>query len=467
MKNGEISRPTLKSSSYNLRSPLLLVAVILALASGIIQAALLKYQNRQIVPSLSPNCIGKELSLNKNNNPACQEHFKQAFLQTVFVFLGEAACLLIYWGWKWSNRRVINDLIPLNSTGVTDLEMMRLEELAAERDLMGYSSVRSAPIWWWMTPAPIDFLESVFSHLALVITYASTVHMLHNFMLVTAAIFSMVMFRKPLKVHEWLGCFLVTFALICSGIPAILYPEDATDTHSSAQWIGILLALLGTCAHAFQNVWEEALFSKGKIGTFLAVGVEGLAGLGISMCILPFIEWFKWEYPSRGIRQTLANSNIMHTTILFVLASLVNNASGIIVTRKSSGVLRCLFMAVRPPLLWGLEMALGWNIFHWYYLCGMVILVIGISVHILSSPVAILVGSKGRTLLTKPVPCFCVTDMTTTTTTPTTGVSGISRQLSGSTSGSNSSHVSCPEDFSGRGSVARTTPLTAPDSWQL
>lgn len=87
--------------------------------------------------------------------------------------------------------------------------------------------------------------------------------MLHNFMVVASAIFSMLILRRPLRVHEWLGCAIVTLALVLTGIPALQKPEEATDAHSSSHWLGIVLAILSTCVHALQNIWEEALFQKG------------------------------------------------------------------------------------------------------------------------------------------------------------------------------------------------------------
>lgn len=41
---------------------------------------------------------------------------------------------------------------------------------------------------------------------------------------------------------------------------------------------------------------------------------------------------------------------------------------------------------MRPPLVWIIEMALGWNVFDWYNFASVFVLAMGMSVHLLVPP---------------------------------------------------------------------------------
>lgn len=242
------------------------------------------------------------------------------------------------------------------------------------------------PLWWWLTPAPLDFVECALGNMATTITYASTVQMLHNFMVVASALFCLLILKRPLRVHEWLGCFVVTSALVLTGIPAIERPETTSSAASSRHWLGILLAILSTCVHALQNVWEEHLFCKGRISTLLAVGIEGSAGCVITLAALPLVHLSGLENIGTGLRQLRRSRTLQMGSAIYAVASFLNNAAGIAVTKWSSALLRCLFMAARPPLVWLAEMLLRWNAFDWCNFAAMFVLAFGLHIHVLGPP---------------------------------------------------------------------------------
>ncbi|EZG45467.1 putative transmembrane protein [Gregarina niphandrodes] len=250
----------------------------------------------------------------------------------------------------------------------------------------GLPARREAPLWWWMTPAPLDFCECALGCIAVTITYASTVQMLHNFMVICSAVFTILILRYPLRVHEWLGSLVVTVALILCGIPALRNPEEATEVHSDYQWLGILLALVSTCVHSLQNIWEEALFRKCDVDATVAIGLEGLTGAIISGAALPVVQWTGYEHTREGARQLIESSQLRWGCVLFGISSLLNNLCGIAVTRWANGLLRCLFMSLRPPMVWLCEMYLSWNTFDWYNFASMFVLAAGLFIYMLLPP---------------------------------------------------------------------------------
>lgn len=198
-----------------------------SLIAGVFQALLLKLQNRQVLPTC-----------NEVHQIDCAPtHYAQAFIQTSFMFMGESLCLLVY-------------------------ALTRKRKSKSVEEPADVFTRPECPWWWWITPAPLDLAECYLANVATTITYVSTVHMLHNLTLIFSAFISMLMFKRALRVHEWLGCMVITLALGFASIPAIHTPETATG-HNSSHWLGIVCATLSTAIHSLQNIWEEKLLLKG------------------------------------------------------------------------------------------------------------------------------------------------------------------------------------------------------------
>lgn len=184
------------------------------------------------------------------------------------------------------------------------------------------------------------------------------------------------------------------------------HPEEAT-AHQDLHWLGILVALLSTCVHALQNIWEERLFLKGAMSSVLAVGIEGATGLSMSICLLPIIHYLHIEDLSAGFYQLSLSRELRVGMFWYSISSFVNNATGVVVTKWTSGLLRSLFMSMRPPMVWAFEMALGWNRFDFYNLASMLFLGGGLAVHLLAPPLD--KPGKLNRILCQEVPCDCLT----------------------------------------------------------
>eukprot|EP01053_Blabericola_migrator_P005592 Blabericola_migrator_1__5591@NODE_2847_length_2293_cov_86_862983_g1074_i3_p2_GENE_NODE_2847_length_2293_cov_86_862983_g1074_i3NODE_2847_length_2293_cov_86_862983_g1074_i3_p2_ORF_typecomplete_len212_score33_38SLC35F/PF06027_12/0_26_NODE_2847_length_2293_cov_86_862983_g1074_i3115750 len=146
------------------------------------------------------------------------------------------------------------------------------------------------------------------------------------------------------------------------------------------------------------------------MSSVLAVGIEGAAGAGICGVILPLIHLSGVENLHQGFYQLSISVALRTGLWWYAILSLMNNVTGVVVTKWSSGLLRCLFMSLRPPLIWAAEMCLGWNRFDFYNLTAMILLGVGIAVHLLAPPL----DQKGplREVLTREVPCACLQDDT-------------------------------------------------------
>eukprot|EP01055_Gregarina_sp_Pseudo9_P005909 Gregarina_sp_Pseudo_9__5908@NODE_938_length_2050_cov_20_491795_g880_i0_p1_GENE_NODE_938_length_2050_cov_20_491795_g880_i0NODE_938_length_2050_cov_20_491795_g880_i0_p1_ORF_typecomplete_len456_score87_61CRTlike/PF08627_10/9_4e30CRTlike/PF08627_10/37SLC35F/PF06027_12/7_6e27Nuc_sug_transp/PF04142_15/1_3e25Nuc_sug_transp/PF04142_15/1_4e03TPT/PF03151_16/1_3e16UAA/PF08449_11/1_8e15PUNUT/PF16913_5/2_3e07EamA/PF00892_20/4_4e05EamA/PF00892_20/3_3Mg_trans_NIPA/PF05653_14/3_2e03Mg_trans_NIPA/PF05653_14/0_00 len=373
-------------------SPFVVIMASASLVSGLGQAISLKWQNRQRLPI----CDGAV-------DVCPPAHFTQAFLQTAFMFVGECICLVLYSVHRWVRQKQQSpELTKLPNEDVSDDEIYQDEWLSG----FEVEGERRCPWWWWTTPAPLDFIECALCNVATTITYASTVQMLHNFMVIASAVFSVAILRKPLKVHEWLGCTIVTAALILTGVPALTHPEAAT-ANQELHWLGIIIAILSTCVHALQNIWEERLFLKGRMSSVLAVGIEGATGFAMSLVVLPLIHLTRIENLKAGFYQLSISKDLRSGMFWYSISSFANNATGVVVTKWTSGLLRCLFMSMRPPVVWAIEMSLGWNQFDFYNLAAMILLFAGLAVHLLAPPFDR--PSRMKNVLCQEVPCVCLT----------------------------------------------------------
>lgn len=78
----------------------------------------------------------------------------------------------------------------------------------------------------------------------------------------------------------------------------------------------------------------------GKISSVYAVGIEGGAGTVLTLAMLPAIQLLGVERPTDGLQQLSRSSKLQSGSLAYAAASFVNNASGVVVTKWSSGLLR-------------------------------------------------------------------------------------------------------------------------------
>eukprot|EP01056_Protomagalhaensia_sp_Gyna25_P005444 Protomagalhaensia_sp_Gyna_25__5443@NODE_712_length_2795_cov_40_927068_g554_i0_p3_GENE_NODE_712_length_2795_cov_40_927068_g554_i0NODE_712_length_2795_cov_40_927068_g554_i0_p3_ORF_typecomplete_len222_score28_58SLC35F/PF06027_12/8_2e05CRTlike/PF08627_10/0_7_NODE_712_length_2795_cov_40_927068_g554_i013622027 len=143
------------------------------------------------------------------------------------------------------------------------------------------------------------------------------------------------------------------------------------------------------------------------MSSVLAVGIEGATGVGITAIVLPIFHWAKIENINVGFYQLSISSQLRMGMFWYAICSFLNNATGVVVTKWTSGLIRCIFMSMRPPAIWIMEMGLGWNRFDFYNLTAMVLLATGLAIHLMVPPF----DGKGyvRELLLREVPCECLT----------------------------------------------------------
>lgn len=150
-------------------------------------------------------------------------------------------------------------------------------------------------------------------------------------------------------------------------------------------WLGILMALLGTILTGVQSVVEEKLFRKYTVSPLEAVGLMGVYGTIISIVVLIVLEFTGVEKTSETIYMMRTGGDkstiIIIANVAYVISISLFNASGLMITKFGSAILRLILTSLRPITIWIVELLMKWNTFDWLYCTGLAIVLIGVIVY--------------------------------------------------------------------------------------
>lgn len=321
-----------------------------------------------------------------------EEAFVGAMLQTQQMFVAEMIALIVWW---------VDDTLSAQAKKAPLFEFV-----TSPRELR--LDARTGRWYYWPLCALCDFAATLMVNHAYQMTFAATVEMLRNFMVVMAALFQVCLIRKSVVVHQWAGVILITMAMVLTAIPALENPakNDATgEQRSTARTIvGVCLAVGGTTVQAFQLLLEELLFRKGRYPPLKAVGIEGITGIILSCIAWPIYQTRKAEDVTGSWYQLFHNRTLIGITAGYLPCGTVFNVCGLGVTKLAGGLLRGICFAVRAPLVWLLSMIVKWQIYDHYSLASAIIFALGFTVYCNCYGVL----DDEKFLWTRvPVSCFC------------------------------------------------------------
>lgn len=354
-------------------------ASITTVVSGIFSAMSTKLQNRQY-------------------------NFFAPFWQELIMFSGECLCFLV-----WTFDEYYFKGIRGRAWGL--FEYPRPDDLKKP----------PTPFWWWAFPSVLDLVATSLQLIAETITYASTVAIFRNLSLILSAFTTIILMRRPLRYHEWIGVIVMTVGLIFGAMSAVLHPDETSVVSANKAWLGIVCTIVGTIASSVQLVVEEKFLSNHYCPPLKAVGCEGIFGLLVSIPCIVVPHAIKFNKSKRGRLIDMAypwwlmnhNSKVMAGNFLFLFAVVFFNGAGLITTQLGSGLLRAgLMYACRAPFIWFVELTFKWSKFEPFYFAGLIILVIGFFIYSYHIPFV----NRRRTpnahrTLRKGLPCFCTHEL--------------------------------------------------------
>eukprot|EP01054_Gregarina_sp_Poly1_P001225 Gregarina_sp_Poly_1__1224@NODE_129_length_13257_cov_57_196588_g115_i0_p1_GENE_NODE_129_length_13257_cov_57_196588_g115_i0NODE_129_length_13257_cov_57_196588_g115_i0_p1_ORF_typecomplete_len793_score96_67SLC35F/PF06027_12/7_3e26CRTlike/PF08627_10/1_6e21Nuc_sug_transp/PF04142_15/5_2e20TPT/PF03151_16/2_6e11UAA/PF08449_11/2_6e10PUNUT/PF16913_5/1_1e07EamA/PF00892_20/4_2e05EamA/PF00892_20/1_1e03Mg_trans_NIPA/PF05653_14/4_5e02Mg_trans_NIPA/PF05653_14/0_00017DUF2306/PF10067_9/4_4e02DUF2306/PF10067_9/0_01 len=310
-------------------APVWLVAlyVVPCVTCGVITVIAAKWMARQVVPACA-TCEPK--------------HFEAPCLQTLFMFLSESLCLVLYYADQFIAKRRVR------GGGVLDA-------------MMEVDNRRQCNVWWWVSPSFLDFIGTTLCNTAYTYTYASSVQLLRNCIVVVMALSQWAIVKRALKWHEWLGVLILSGGITLTAVTACYAPDSSVATaNQDAAYIGVIFTVLGTCITSIQIIWEEFLYMKGYISPVQAVGVEGVAGVYFVLAVMPLLHEGKFEDILGNLARIRRSLSLRVATGLLIISAFVFNVTGLIVTRLAEARLRSVVFASRAPLVAIVEAVLQW-----------------------------------------------------------------------------------------------------------
>jgi len=191
---------------------------------------------------------------------------------------------------------------------------------------------------------------------------------------VFVTIFSVLFLKRKVKWFHIVGLVSIVIGIALVGLSRLI-----GGSTSSNKPIGIVLVLLSSIAYAGVFVVEEKLLSKYYIVPLLAVGLEGLMGTAIMICIIiPIFSNVKcpismgsscpfkyFESPRIALASIFSSGTLLASVILFMLSLALYSYTGISITKNSSAMARGTIDSIRNLSVWIFSMIIFRESFYW------------------------------------------------------------------------------------------------------
>lgn len=288
--------------------------------------------------------------------------FTHPLVQSLFMFTGEASCLLAY------------------------LVMKRLGKIPASDP----GKERTWNPLILLPPACCDMFGTSLMYAGLTFTYASSFQMLRGAVIIFTAGFSIVFLKRKLFVVHYAGCLVVLLGLVLVGVSNVIY-KDSGDSNASNPLLGDLMIVGAQVIAAAQMVIEEKVVGKHNVHPLLAVGFEGMWGFSMLSVLLfvfyhvpnpyPGVPGNRFEDAIDAFHQ-LGNDHILLIAMLGNLVSIAFfNFCGISVTKVLSATTRMVLDSVRTGVVWIFALAVGWEKFNFLMFAGFLVLLWGTALY--------------------------------------------------------------------------------------
>ncbi|KAL6265703.1 hypothetical protein P5V15_002506 [Pogonomyrmex californicus] len=326
---------------------------ILQIITGSFNTLSVKYADQQVV-------LGEDGQL---------RHFNHPFMQSSFMFFGEALCFIAFKiFYYYYNRR---------------------DDGSVDNNVLTKGSRLFNP-FILLIPALCDMFATSIMYIGLNMTYASSFQMLRGSVIIFTGMLSVGFLKRKLKVREWIGIGFVITGLAFVGASDILTIEDNNISVNSVI-TGDLLIIFAQVITAVQMVVEEKYVGQQDIPALQAIGWEGIFGfVGISIAIIP-LNYITVPPPfadnSRGTLEAtkealiqIGNNNKLLIAVIGISFSIAFfNFAGISITKEMSATTRMILDSIRTIVIWIFCLAFQWQVFHYMQLIGFMILLIGMA----------------------------------------------------------------------------------------
>ncbi|WIA13396.1 hypothetical protein OEZ85_006976 [Tetradesmus obliquus] len=335
--------------------------------------------------------------------------FKHPAVQSACMFFGESLCLIPYFIMRWRKRKAKRRnpaYVPMHPDEKRSRRISRILAFAV--------------------PTLCDAMGTTLMNVGLIYTYASTYQMLRGTLVLFAGTFTILILRRQLFIHNWLGMVLITAGAALVGASSVIYQDAAGAQNNtllagpaagglgggwlagglggglagvlglgegsgadvaSAPLFGDMLVVAAQMFTALQFIMEEKFLVKYKVPALLAVGLEGCWGLLLCCFVLPVTTLVRdksgmpLDDAVAAVRSILSDSSLGFAVYSSILSIAFFNFFGVSVTKSLSGAARATIDACRTLFIWLYALHAGWEHFHALQVVGFVVLLSGTSLY--------------------------------------------------------------------------------------
>lgn len=339
------------------------ILVLGTLISGAANSLFTKYQDGQCVL----HCDNPDQSKHVN--------FEQPALQTMQMFVGEFAMIIIFYLiYRTDLFSRKTDYLPIDNQQGED----------EERRFSLFDNVKLA------VPAICDLLCTTLLNIGLVYTPVSIYQMTRGSLVLFVAILLVIFLKRRVTKLEWISLSLVTFGVGLVGLSGSSNSGHAEKEESSQLVIfGIGLIVFAEFLQSFQFVVEEQILAHKSIIPIKLVYCEGFYGLTtlvLVTVVLNFVigyaltpeEFLKSPFNiHESLRQMFYLTSIWGSSICIMVSIAAFNFFGISITNELSATSRSTVDTCRTLLVWAFAIIAGWEEFHLLQFTGFALLVFG------------------------------------------------------------------------------------------
>ncbi|WIA33541.1 hypothetical protein OEZ86_006665 [Tetradesmus obliquus] len=191
--------------------------------------------------------------------------FKHPAVQSACMFFGESLCLIPYFIMRWRKRKAKRRnpaYVPMHPDEKRSRRISRILAFAV--------------------PTLCDATGTTLMNVGLIYTYASTYQMLRGTLVLFAGTFTILILRRQLFIHNWLGMVLITAGAALVGASSVIY-QDAPGAQNNTLLAGPAAGGLGAAGAFANGTASAALAWGGAAGSSLhySAGISRVASRGL------------------------------------------------------------------------------------------------------------------------------------------------------------------------------------------
>jgi hypothetical protein len=302
--------------------------------------------------------------------------FRYPYFQCATIFLGELLCLAVYailYKCSTTTRVTFTQSYAINSVDVDDF-LNDGEPSTSLAKRMGF--------YIYAIPATIDGVSTVLSNLGLLLSTVSVYQMLRNGNVIFHFFVQVFILKRQVFRHQIVAVVMVAIGVGLISAGTILLNTGINTT------IGVMFLLFAQVVAGAAYYFDETYLQKILINPLLSSGIEGMAGLGFYIVLLPVFYWipcYNTDICTNGHIEDSSSAidqitTVPIMTVLWVgtlVAVLVNSSTGILVAEVSSPLHRAWIEIFKTSSVWATSLLIGWERFVWIQLLGYAFLLPG------------------------------------------------------------------------------------------